>query len=198
MKVGTDWKFTCDFLLVFYCYYMPVFCCLQDARIYWSKVCVFWTFLYTQSRLKLSQGGFPGTIGYWKFVSKQWALEMRDMDMYQLFVKTAWSNKPLCSHGTGVWQTDGQTDKQTAPPTPRIAERDLAVFLSVNVNVLRCLTPSLSDLDYCWQDERGETWTNGWLSIFDIIYHYKTYRCSRSWTCMRAPQIWANIVLRYR
>jgi len=34
-----------DFLLVFHCKYMPVFYCVRDIMIYWSKVCVFSPFL---------------------------------------------------------------------------------------------------------------------------------------------------------
>jgi len=55
IEICANLKLICDFRLMFYCNYMPMFYRFLDSMIYWSKIYVIRRFYPPQSRLKPSQ-----------------------------------------------------------------------------------------------------------------------------------------------
>ena len=58
----------CDFLLVFYCNYMPIFSRVRDTTIYWSKICFGWV-IHPVLVWSYSKGVSLG-FKVWKLVSR--------------------------------------------------------------------------------------------------------------------------------
>jgi len=53
IEIGTNWKSTCNFLLFFYCNYMPVIYRFWDITITWLKISIFRR-LYPPQKWKLA------------------------------------------------------------------------------------------------------------------------------------------------
>jgi len=47
IKIGTNQKPVCNFLLVFHCNFVYIFYRFRDITIYWSKICIFLPLLPT-------------------------------------------------------------------------------------------------------------------------------------------------------
>ena len=100
---------------------MSVFYCFRDITIYWSTVCAFLAvFTHPLLVFKPSHKGFP-----WDLRMK---VGIKHIESRLPGGETARSYEHLSSHGTGLWQTDWRTDRQTAHPVAKsrssIAERD--------------------------------------------------------------------------
>ena len=74
---------------------MPVFYCLPDITIYWSKIYVLYCFYAPNSWLKPLLKGFP-----WTYCMKVGTKKLESMGY--LLVKTAWFCEHLSLHGTGL------------------------------------------------------------------------------------------------
>jgi len=61
MKIGTNQRLLCNFLLVFNRYYMPIFYRFRDITIYWSEICVFAIFTKHSLVWSTHKGGSPVT-----------------------------------------------------------------------------------------------------------------------------------------
>jgi len=58
LRVGTNWKPICDFLLLFHCNYRPILYRFRDVTIYWSKICFFVIFTTPVSFEATAREGF--------------------------------------------------------------------------------------------------------------------------------------------
>jgi len=106
IEIGIKWKPLCDFLLVFHCNYMSIFCRFRDLTIYWWKISFFRRFTHPTLVWSPRNVSFSGNYTLWKLVSKT------TLSSYIVSRKTAvWSL--TMSQYTGVWQTDRQTDGRT-------------------------------------------------------------------------------------
>jgi len=102
IEAASNWKPMCDFLLVFYCNYMPVLYRFRDITMYWSKILL--------CCLKPSQGEFPWELGYEICSHKtivSWLPDGVNCTILRLFVLTHYgrvtaSQPPSTAHSSVV------------------------------------------------------------------------------------------------